>query len=41
LRIDKPISLYLAERLGQTASEINAVSSSENFPMPPQSGQPA
>ena len=32
LRIDKPISLYLAERLGQTASEITAVSSSENFP---------
>jgi hypothetical protein len=29
LRIDKPISLYLAERLGQTASEITAGSSSE------------
>ncbi len=36
LRIDKPITLYLAEKLGQTASEINAVSSSENFPAPPQ-----
>jgi hypothetical protein len=34
LRIDKPIALYLAERLGQTASEISAVSSSENFPAP-------
>ncbi|MGH9755694.1 MAG: DUF4912 domain-containing protein, partial [Blastocatellia bacterium] len=34
LRIDKPISLYLAERLGQTASEITAASSSENFPTP-------
>lgn len=34
LRIDKPISLYLAERLGQTASEISAASSSENFPTP-------
>jgi len=41
LRIDKPITLYLAERLGQTASEINAVSSSENFPAPPPPGQPA
>jgi len=41
LRIDKPIALYLAERLGQTASEINAVSSSENFPAPPSPGQPA
>src|SRR5215475_14263226 len=40
LRIDKPISLYLAERLGQTASEISAVSSSENFPSPPQPSQP-
>jgi hypothetical protein len=29
LRIDKPISLYLAERLGQAASEITAGSSSE------------
>ena len=40
LRIDKPISLYLAERLGQTASEINALSSSENFPTPPPPAQP-
>ncbi|HKQ72503.1 MAG TPA: DUF4912 domain-containing protein [Blastocatellia bacterium] len=41
LRIDKPITLYLAERLGQTASEMNAVSSSENFPAPPSPAQPA
>ncbi|MCG3160677.1 MAG: hypothetical protein JMDDDDMK_01746 [Acidobacteria bacterium] len=41
LRIDKPITLYLAEKLGQTASEINAVSSSENMPAPPPPGQPA
>jgi len=40
LRIDKPIALYLAERLGQTASEITALSSSENFPAPPAPGQP-
>jgi hypothetical protein len=32
LRIDKPISLYLAEKLGQSASEITALSSSESFP---------
>jgi hypothetical protein len=37
LRIDKPITLYMAEKLGQTASEINAVSSSENVPAPPPS----
>ena len=41
LRIDKPITLYLAEKLGQTASEISAISSSENFPGPPPPGQPA
>src|SRR5262249_13476536 len=40
LRIDKPISLYLAERLGQTASEISAASSSENAPAPPPPAQP-
>jgi len=40
LRIDKPISLYLAERLGQTASEMSAASSSENFPTPPPPAQP-
>ena len=40
LRIDKPISLYLAERLGQTASEISAASSSENAPAPPSPAQP-
>jgi Domain of unknown function (DUF4912) len=34
LQIDKPISLYFAERLGQTASEINFVSASENTPQP-------
>ncbi len=32
LQIDKPISLYLAEKLGQTASEMNFSSSSENAP---------
>jgi hypothetical protein len=40
LRIDKPISLYLAERLGQTASQISAASSSENVPAPPSPAQP-
>jgi Domain of unknown function (DUF4912) len=35
IRIDKPISLYLAERLGQAASEISSVSSSESIPSPP------
>lgn len=35
LRIDKPISLYLAEKLGQTASEMNVSSASENAPAPP------
>jgi Domain of unknown function (DUF4912) len=34
LRIDKPISLYLAERLGQAASEFVSVPPSEN-PSPP------
>ncbi len=32
LQIDKPISLYLAEKLGQAASEWNLFSSSENAP---------
>jgi hypothetical protein len=41
LRIDKPITLYLAEKLGQTASEFSAISSSENIPSPPPPGQPA
>jgi hypothetical protein len=41
LRIDKPISLYLAERLGQTTSEISAASSSENFPAPPPPAPPS
>jgi hypothetical protein len=41
LRIDKPVSLYLAERLGQTASEMNAVQSSENLPAPPAPVTPA
>jgi hypothetical protein len=40
LRIDKPVTLYLAEKLGQTASEINAISSSENVPASPPPGQP-
>jgi uncharacterized protein DUF4912 len=34
IRIDKPVSLYLAERLGQAASEFSA-SSSENPAAPP------
>jgi hypothetical protein len=34
IRIDKPVSLYLAERLGQAASEFSA-SSSENSSAPP------
>jgi hypothetical protein len=34
LQIDKPIALYLAEKLGQTASEINFFSSSEGAPPP-------
>lgn len=38
LQIDKPITLYLAERLGQAASEINAGSSSDNRPQ--QAGAP-
>jgi len=33
LQVDKPISLYLAERLGQAASEINLASSSEQGPL--------
>jgi len=41
LRIDKPVSLYLAERLGQTASEMSAVPSSENLPAPPAPVTPA
>lgn len=35
LLIDKPISLYLAEQLGQPASEITPGSSSDNAPQPP------
>jgi hypothetical protein len=47
--IDKPISLYLAERLGQAASEMNQRSPSDNAPQdsagqqadtPPQPGLP-
>ena len=41
LLIDKPISLYLAEQLGQTASEITPGSSSDNAPQPPSSEQPS
>src|SRR5262249_16136335 len=40
LLIDKPISLYPAESLGQTASGRNAISSPENVPPPPPPGQP-
>ncbi|MGE0883708.1 MAG: DUF4912 domain-containing protein [Blastocatellales bacterium] len=32
LQIDKPITLYLAEQLGQASSELSAGSSSENVP---------
>lgn len=38
LTIDKPITLYLAEQLGQIASELNPKSSSDNAPVPPSSG---
>jgi hypothetical protein len=40
LQIDKPVSLYLAERLGQVASEMNLPSASENFPAPPGGAPP-
>jgi hypothetical protein len=39
LRIDKPIMLYLAEKLGQAASEMNLSSASEHAP-PPGAVQP-
>ncbi len=32
MQVDKPITLYLAERLGQAASEMNIHSSSDNHP---------
>jgi len=35
LQIDKPITLYLAEKLGQAASEMNFSSAPENVPAPP------
>ncbi|MDX2044691.1 MAG: DUF4912 domain-containing protein [Acidobacteriota bacterium] len=38
LTIDKPISLYLAEQLGQIASEFNSKSSSDNAPISPTPG---
>ncbi|HMV47482.1 MAG TPA: DUF4912 domain-containing protein [Blastocatellia bacterium] len=38
LQIDKPITLYLAERLGQAASEMNVKSSSDNVPQLPGGG---
>lgn len=38
LTIDKPITLYLAEQLGQTASEFNSKSSSDNAPISPAPG---
>ncbi len=42
LQIDKPITLYLAEQLGQAASELSAASSSDNAPRQPvsDSGKP-
>jgi len=40
LQIDKPITLYLAEHLGQTASELNQASSSDNAPRLPASESP-
>jgi hypothetical protein len=42
IRIDKPVSIYLAERLGQTASEISGHPSSENpFASPSSLAPPA
>ncbi len=38
LQVDKPVALYLAERLGQAASEMNARSSSDNAPSQPLHG---
>jgi hypothetical protein len=35
IQIDKPISLYIAERLGQSSSEMNLAPSSEAIPQPP------
>lgn len=40
IQIDKPIALYLAEQLGQVASEMNLTSSSDNAPQPPSSKGP-
>ncbi len=40
LQIDKPVTLYLAEKLGQKASEMTIASSSEAVPQPPPSEQP-
>ncbi len=34
LEIDKPIALYLAEKLGQVSSEMSYASSSDNLPQP-------
>lgn len=41
LEIDKPVVLYLAERLGQVSSEMNFASSSENAPGPGAPGKAA
>jgi hypothetical protein len=41
LQIDKPITLYLAEHLGQVASEMNVSSSSDHAPSQPLPGQGA
>jgi uncharacterized protein DUF4912 len=35
IQIDKPMSLYFAERLGGSSSEINLAPSSETIPQPP------
>lgn len=35
LQIDKPVTIYLAEKLGQVASELSYASSSDNIPQPP------
>jgi hypothetical protein len=41
IQIDRPVSLYLAEKLGQVSSELSYVSSSENAPAPPRPEGPA
>jgi len=36
LQIDKPISLYFAEKLGQTASELNLIPTEQPYPINPE-----